>query len=269
MELWDLFQRLGIALGLGLIVGLQRERSGSPLGGFRTFPLVTLLGGLSGLLGGTSGGWVVAAAWLSLAVVIAVGHVENPQEKGGITTEIAMLLMFAVGAYCLSGHVAVATAVGGTVAVLLHLKPQMHSLAKRLADPDFQAIMQFVLITFVFLPILPDKGYGPFDVLNPFKIGLMVVLIVGISLGGYIIYKLLGANAGTLAGGVLGGLISSTATTVSYSRRTQYCFRARFGHYWGFRAPPSPYRERSYRNDVYRSHGHRDRALGFFQEGKG
>ncbi|MGZ8901865.1 MAG: MgtC/SapB family protein, partial [Limisphaerales bacterium] len=110
--------------------------------------------------------------------------------------------------------------VGGTAAVLLHFKPELHSIARRLEDPDFRAIMQFVLITLVILPILPSKQYGPFNVLNPYKIWLMVVLIVGISLGGYIIYKFFGQKAGTLAGGILGGLISSTATTVSYARRT-------------------------------------------------
>jgi uncharacterized membrane protein (DUF4010 family) len=96
----------------------------------------------------------------------------------------------------------------------------MHSLARRLEDPDFKAIMQFVLITLVILPILPNNRYGPYQVWNPHKIWLMVVLIVGISLGGYIIYKFFGQKAGTLAGGILGGLISSTATTVSYARRT-------------------------------------------------
>lgn len=221
MGLPELFQRLGIALGLGLIVGLQRERSGSTLAGFRTFPLVTLFGGVAGLLAETHGGWILAAGFVSLAGVIVAGHMENLQEKGGITTEVAMLLMFAVGAFAMVDKAGIAAAVGGTVAVLLHLKPQMHSLARRLEDPDFKAIMQFVLITLVILPLLPNRTYGPFQVLNPYKIWLMVVLIVGISLGGYIVYKFLGQKAGTLAGGVLGGLISSTATTVSYARRSK------------------------------------------------
>jgi uncharacterized membrane protein (DUF4010 family) len=107
------------------------------------------------------------------------------------------------------------------VAVLLHLKPQMHSLAAKIGDRDFMAIMQFVLISLVILPVLPNRYYGPFLVLNPFKIWLMVVLIVGISLGGYIIYKFLGARAGAWASGLLGGLISSTATTVSLARRSK------------------------------------------------
>lgn len=220
-ELADILQRLGIALGLGLIVGLQRERMRSPLAGFRTFPLVTLFGALTGLLAVEYNGWLIAAGIFAVAVLLVIGNWEHRDANPGLTTEVAMLLMFSVGAFIITGPVSVAVIVGGTVAVLLHLKPQMHSLARRLEDPDFTAIMQFVLITLVILPILPSRQFGPYAVLNPFKIWLMVVLIVGISLGGYIIYKFFGQKAGTLAGGILGGLISSTATTVSYARRTK------------------------------------------------
>jgi uncharacterized membrane protein (DUF4010 family) len=219
-EIAELLQRLGLALGLGLIVGLQRERIGSPLGGFRTFPLVTLFGSLSGLLAAEFNGWVLAAGILALTGMLFMGNLEQRERSSGLTTEIAMLVMFAVGAFLMTGPMTIGVILGGTVAVLLHLKPQMHSLARRLEDPDFKAIMQFVLITLVILPILPNQPYGPYQVWNPYKIWLMVVLIVGISLGGYIIYKFFGQKAGTLAGGILGGLISSTATTVSYARRS-------------------------------------------------
>jgi uncharacterized membrane protein (DUF4010 family) len=94
----------------------------------------------------------------------------------------------------------------------------MHSFAEKIGDRDFRAMMQFTLISLVILPVLPNQIYGPFSVLNPFKIWLMVVLIVGLSLGGYVIYKLIGVRAGAWASGVLGGLISSTATTVSVAR---------------------------------------------------
>lgn len=219
-ELAGMLQRLAIALGLGLIVGLQRERIRSPLAGFRTFPLVTLFGALSGLLAEIYNGWLIAAGLLAVGIMIVIGNWDQREREPGLTTEVSMLVMFSIGAFIISGPISIAVILGGTVAVLLHLKPQMHSLARRLEDPDFTAIMQFVLITLVILPILPSKQYGPYQVLNPYKIWLMVVLIVGISLGGYIVYKFFGQRAGTLAGGILGGLISSTATTVSYARRT-------------------------------------------------
>lgn len=213
------FQRLAIALGLGLIVGLQRERTGSPLGGFRTFPLVTMFGTLAGFLSLRQGGLIIAAGFLCIGILIIVGNLAQREDKPGITTEAAMLVMYATGALAALEQIGIAAIIGGTVAVLLHLKPQLHSVARRLDDPDFKAIMQFVLITLVVLPILPDRYYGPFEVLNPQKIWLMVVLIVGISIGGYIIYKFFGQRSGSLAGAFLGGLISSTATTVSYARR--------------------------------------------------
>jgi uncharacterized membrane protein (DUF4010 family) len=115
---------------------------------------------------------------------------------------------------------AVAVAVGGGAAVLLQYKPELHGLAERLGDQDMKAIMQFVLITCVILPVLPNENYV-LGVLNPRETWLMVVLIVAMSLGGYIAYKLLGPVAGIVLGGLLGGAISSTATTVSYSRQTR------------------------------------------------
>src|SRR5690606_25876656 len=97
---------------------------------------------------------------------------------------------------------------------------ELHGIARRLGDDDMRAIMRFALISGIILPVLPNQSYDPFGVLNPFHIWLMVVLIVGISLGGYIAYKFYGERVGILMGGVLGGAISSTATTVSYSKRT-------------------------------------------------
>jgi uncharacterized membrane protein (DUF4010 family) len=116
------------------------------------------------------------------------------------------------------GHREVAIVIGGGIAILLHFKGQLHGIAARLGE-DSKSIMQFALISMVILPILPNRSYGPYDVLNPRQIWLMVVLIVGIGLGGYIAYKFFGQKAGLLLAGVLGGIISSTATTVSYSRR--------------------------------------------------
>jgi uncharacterized membrane protein (DUF4010 family) len=143
----------------------------------------------------------------------------NETADPGLTTEIAMLLMYGVGAYIVVGAEAIAIAIGGGAAVLLQYKGQLHGISDKLGDEDLRAIMQFALISLVILPVLPDKYYGPYMVLNPRQIWWMVVLIVGLSLAGYIAYKFFGEKAGVLLGGILGGVISSTATTVSYSRR--------------------------------------------------
>lgn len=224
MELSYLFQQFGIALGLGLLVGLQRESTASALGGVRTFPLVTLFGSLCGVLALTTGGWVIAAGLVCLTGLIALSKQAESRQQSfnpGLTTETAMLLMFGVGAYLINGQRALAIALGGCVAVLLHFKGELHHAVTHLTANDLKAIMQFALISLVILPVLPNRAFGPYAVLNPRQIWWMVVLIVGISLGGYISYKLFGTQAGLLLGGVLGGLISSTATTVSYAKRTR------------------------------------------------
>jgi len=219
---------------MGLLVGLQREHAATGIAGMRTFPLITVLGTLSALLAGHFGPWVVAAALLGVAAVIITGHLlqlRQTEPHIGTTTDMAMLVMFAVGAYIVVGPLVVAVAVGGGVAVLLQFKGELHGIAKKLGDADLRAIMQFVLISCIILPVLPNTTFGPsellgmsgheLDVFNPFETWLMVVLIVGMSLGGYIVYKFFGGNAGILLGGVLGGAISSTATTVSYSQQAK------------------------------------------------
>ncbi|WP_308367105.1 MULTISPECIES: MgtC/SapB family protein [unclassified Microbulbifer] len=215
----------GIALGLGLLIGLQRERTADRLGGIRTFPLIALFGALAARLSDIQDiPWLVPTGLLCMTILILLGNLERlrgEEEGTGITTEVSALLMYLLGAFLVLGELTVAVVVGGTIAVLLHLKPSMHAFAERLPEQDLRAIMQFALISMIILPVLPNRTFGPYDVLNPFKIWLLVVLIVGIGLGGYGAYKLVGARAGTLLSGLIGGLISSTATTVSYARRAK------------------------------------------------
>ena len=225
VDLQRIFYLLGIALGLGLLVGLQRERSSAVrLAGFRTFPIITILGTVCALLAQQFGGWVLAAGFLTIGAITLAGYqakMKLGETTPSLITEMSILLMFGVGAYLVVGPTAVAVAIVGGVAVLLYLKPQLHGLASKIGETDFKAIMQFVLITLVILPVLPNHAYGPYDVLNPQRIWLFVVFIVSISLAGYVAYKFFGQSAGAMIGGVLGGLISSTATTVSYARRSR------------------------------------------------
>lgn len=222
MDVVTAFRLLSISLGLGLLVGTQRERVDAPLAGVRTFALITLLGTLTGMLALRLGPWVVIAGLVGVAITTAMGNVlylKQTRADAGITTEIAILLMYGIGVYLVFGHLQVAVALGGGIAVLLHAKPFMHAFVKRLGETDMRVMMQFVLITLVILPVLPDASYGPFHVLNPRDIWRMVVLVVGISLAGYVAFKLYGPRAGIVVAGLMGGLISSTATTVSHARR--------------------------------------------------
>jgi uncharacterized membrane protein (DUF4010 family) len=218
----ELFSHLGISLLLGLLIGLQRERAESAIGGIRTFPLIAAFGTICGALGQEYGGWIVAAGLLAVVALLVVSNfmlARGGIHDAGQTSEVAALLLFGIGAYLVTGELAVAVALGGVIAVLLHFKDPLHAFAARIGERDVTAIMQFVLITLVVLPVLPDKPYGPYETLNPYEIWLMVVLIVGIGLVGYLAYKLLGAREGAVLGGVIGGLVSSTATTVSFARR--------------------------------------------------
>jgi uncharacterized membrane protein (DUF4010 family) len=193
----------------------------SRLAGLRTFAITTLLGTLCGLLALTHGGWVIGAGFASLAAVIVAGEwlsARGEVTDTGVTTEVAMLVMFGVGALVAAGPRPLAVAIGGVVAVLLQFKGELHGMAARLGDTDLKAIMQFALVWLVILPALPDQTFGPFDVLNPRQIWFMVVLIVGVNLAGYLAGRMVAAPSGSLLTGFLGGLVSSTATTVSYSR---------------------------------------------------
>jgi uncharacterized membrane protein (DUF4010 family) len=214
---------IGVSLALGLLIGMQRERTDSAIAGIRTFPLMTLFGTLCTFLSQEFGGWIVAAGLLALGALVISGSVAKHRGgdiDAGLTTEIAAVLLFAVGAL-VPLHLSAGVVVAGIVVLLLHLKEPLHRMVANFGERDVRAVMQFVLISLVILPILPNQEYGPFQVLNPFKIWLMVVLIVGISLCGYVAFKLVGARTGALIGGVLGGLISSTATTVSFARSSK------------------------------------------------
>lgn len=222
MDLSTAAARLGIALCLGLLVGLERQRVNHPLGGLRTFAMITVFGAVCAVLGTQLGAWMVPVGLLAAVAAMLVGvwrigvQADGPQ----LTTVFAALIMYGVGALTVLGDPVLSVVVAGALTVLLHAKERLHRLVAGLGRADVTAVMQFVLITLVILPILPDRTFGPYQVFNPREAWLLVVLIVSIGLGGYVAFKLMGPRAGTLLGAILGGLISSTATTVSYARRT-------------------------------------------------
>lgn len=220
----DLYLRPGLALAIGLLVGLQRERAKEGPAGIRTFALIALGGYFIGLLGLRFGGWAILGGIVFLAAILSVGNVidsrKHAEHGGGATTEIAALLVFLLGIHLAdpANEPAPAVLSAGVIALLLHYKTPLHQFVRGLGPEDVRAIMQFVLITLVVLPVLPDQAFGPYQVVNPFKAWLMVVLIVGIGLAGYLAYRIVGNRAGTLLSGLLGGLVSSTATCVAASR---------------------------------------------------
>jgi uncharacterized membrane protein (DUF4010 family) len=212
-----------VSLALGLLLGLQRQRTHATIGGIRTFPFIALMGTVCGRLAVIHGGWVLAAGFLSLAALLVTANLLRMRVgeiDPGLTTEVAALLLFGIGALLAAGDMALAAMLGGLMVMLLHLKKPMHDFAAAVGDEDMRSIMLFVVISLIILPVLPDRYFGPYLAWNPFSIWLMVVLIVGISLSGYVAWKFLGHRSGAVLAGMLGGMVSSTATTVSFARRT-------------------------------------------------
>src|SRR5688500_5932561 len=164
-DLLALFTQLAISLGLGLLVGLQREKTSAEIAGVRTIPLITLWGTMSAWLSLEFGGWVIAASILSLVALVVLANVyllRSGYSDGGLTREIAIPVMVSVGALVVVGPKELAIAIGGGVAVLLHAKEWLHGISDRLDRDDLAAIMRFALIALVILPVLPDRPFGPF-----------------------------------------------------------------------------------------------------------
>ncbi|NNE45543.1 MAG: MgtC/SapB family protein [Rhodothermales bacterium] len=231
----ELFYRFGVAISVGLLVGLQREyahwsehqknEGESLFAGARTFPLLALFGCTAALLADVMGSpLLLVAAILAAGLVVTVAYYfEARSGSGGITTEVAALTTVMIGALCYFGDLRLAAALGVAVTVLLALKLQTRALIRQLEPEDVYATLQFAVITIIILPLLPRTGYGPepLSVLVPYKIWLMVVFISGISFLGYILIKLVGTHRGVGLTGILGGLASSTAVTLSFSQRSR------------------------------------------------
>ena len=217
---------LGIAFGLGLLVGLQRQRTDNEMAGVRTFTLIAVLGVIAGFLTRDyNNPYILPILGLCIAAMLIMANyikIKKLDEADvGQTTEVAALLMFAIGAYLVVGSQLIGVLVGASMAILLYVKEHLHDFIEKMSNKDLSAIMTLAGISLIVLPILPDRTIGPLDVINPKDIWLMVTLIVGISVFGYFIYKLVGKKVGIISNGILGGLISSTATTVSYARKTK------------------------------------------------
>jgi uncharacterized membrane protein (DUF4010 family) len=215
------FQQLFISIGLGLIVGLQREWAESPIAGIRSFSLVSIMGTICGLLSYRLGSGII---YLGMSGILGVTLIEKITLMNkiklhrGIVTEVSLLTMFLVGVLVSTGPIILATSIAGLLTVILHVKLELHRFAAKFSKEEIRSIMQFVAITLVIFPILPKTSFGPNNVLNLPQIWLMVIFINGISLMGEIIYKFKGQHNGVIWTGLIGGMISSTATTLNSSR---------------------------------------------------
>jgi uncharacterized membrane protein (DUF4010 family) len=210
------------SMAVGLLLGLQRERTPSAKAGLRTFALVALFGCVSGLIAEVvAGPWIIAAGLALVGVMIIAAYHEPddaPEADSGTTTVVALLFCYTLGVMIWFGYSRLAIALGIVATALLQFKPELHGISSRLSRSDVASILQFAVLSFVILPFLPNRGFDRYQVLNPYHIWLMVVLVSGIGLAGYLALRLIGAKRSLLLVGTLGGLVSSTATTVVYAR---------------------------------------------------
>lgn len=212
------------SLAIGLLIGLERERNPSAKAGLRTFALVAVFGTLTALLSTKlDSPWLLIAGLLAVAGMIITAYMNNPREETdpGTTTVIALLMCYGLGALIWYGLAEIAIMLAIAVTILLYFKPELHGISERLTRHDLVAVLEFCVLTFVILPILPDQTYGPYDAFNPYQAWLMVVLVSGISLAGYTALHVVGTRYGAPLLGLFGGLVSSTATTLIYAKSSK------------------------------------------------
>lgn len=236
MEPYEPHLSLVTALAVGLLIGLEREQSkqasgSAQIGGIRTYPIFALIGALATLLAPTSG-WFPLIGLGGIVTFVAIayaGDIKKGQDHG-LTTEASVVATYLLGALACARGVAdlptstrllLVAMLGVVVTFLLSSKEWLHGVVQKVSRDDLFATVKFLIAAVVILPLLPREPMGPLDAINPFSVGLMVVLISGLSFIGYVAMRLLGTGRGLLVSAAVGGLVSSTAVTISFANRSK------------------------------------------------
>jgi len=214
------------ALTVGLLIGLERgwhERElpeGGRVAGLRTFALTGLLGGVLGNLFPQFGAWPLLGGVLGISMLLAVSYSHIAKLSGNLsaTSAVAMLLTLVLGAYAARGSVALSLGAAVIAAVLLDMKPTLHGWLRMIEHRELTAALQLLVLSVVILPNLPSVGLGPYKALNPYQLWWAVILIASLSMVGHVAMRLTGSQRGILLTGLLGGLASSTAATLTLAR---------------------------------------------------
>ena len=218
------------ALLIGALIGIERERHAQGhdlpgVAGLRTFILYALFGALCGWLSlSFESPWPIVAGLLAVTAALLAGYVLTVRMDAaniGQTTEVAALSTYLLGAVAAHGERDLAVGLGVAVAAILAYKQPLHGFVEKLGSDDVYAAVRLLVATFIVLPILPDEPLDPWEALNPQALWLLVLLISGLSLVGYVLTRLLGADRGIPLTGLAGGLASSTAVTLSLARQSR------------------------------------------------
>lgn len=222
----DLILKFLISFAIGALIGIERERTQSKIkefAGIRTFMLIAVLGTLSAFISIFYSNFLIIA-FIGLTIIVGLSYIVSTRDNGdiGITTEVAAIITFCLGALCyIDDGIKIAPIIAIIITTLLAIKPHLHTFARKISEKEMVNTLKFLIVAFVILPLLPDQAMGPLGVFNPYQIWLMVVFISGISFAGYILMKFIGAERGLSATGVIGGLVSSTAVTTAMAARVK------------------------------------------------
>lgn len=216
--------KFATSLAIGLLIGLERERNPAAKAGLRTFALVALFATLAAMLSEkTNSPWILLGGLVivGLMTIAAYSHLEKEITDPGTTTVAAIIVCYGLGAIIWYGYATLAIMLAIVTTMLLYFKTELHGFTQKMDRRDLVSILQFAVLTFIVLPILPDQNFGPYEAINPYQLWLMVVLISGVSLAGYVALRLISQHYGAVLLGTFGGLVSSTATTLVYARRSK------------------------------------------------
>jgi len=217
--------RYVVALAIGLLMGLERERNPAAKAGLRTFALTALLGVLAAHLATELDAlWLIAVGLLLVGAMMIAAYLRAPQQPDGdpgTTTVAALMLCYGLGVLVWHDEIQLAVMLGITATMLLYFKPELRGMSQHMSRRDLLSVLQFAVLALIVLPLLPNRDYGPYGAINPHQIWWMVVLIAGVGLAGYAALRLVGQQRGAVMLGLLGGLVSSTATTLSFSRHAR------------------------------------------------
>jgi uncharacterized membrane protein (DUF4010 family) len=231
IDFQELISRFGLALGIGLLFGLERgwrmrgEPPGGRTAGIRTFAISGVLGGVVGAtartVDGLASGIVLGLNLAAFSAGLAIFCLEEnrAQKDFSATTWVAATLTFALGAYALVGDMRAAAALAVAASLILALREPLHGWVEKLTWPELRSALVLLAMTFIALPIVPDTSVGPFGGVNPREVWLIAIVLAGASFVGYVAVKYFGASHGVLLAGAAGGLASSTAVTIANAQR--------------------------------------------------
>ena len=220
----------GIAILIGALVGIEREKKKvderePTIGGLRTFMLIAMAGAIAAWLSvELATPWIFIAVGVVIGAVVVAGyilHVMGHPDAHGTTTEVAAIVVYLLGGLPVFGYQTIAVALAITTSALLAFKEPLHGAIERIGRDDLYAALKLLIATFVVLPVLPNRAIDPWGAVNPYRVWILVILISGLSLVGYVAARWLGEGRGMVVTGLVGGLVSSTAVTLSFAKTSR------------------------------------------------